>query len=241
MKPFKTASLTVVLVLAAAQTASAAETYAYQLIPKRTHLIYTLLADGGNVQIFASVSGRIGFTVHDDGSITTSAFDLTIEGPLLDDLQQPIATAFFAPGDKLADFLAVDFAHTSGLAWPIEGLNGAPPANTAAFVGPDVSADDGGAELGHAFYRIESLESDPTWLTVHTPALPQFGGWFSVQPDDEPASSGGGIQLPAVRIIPNLQRVPEPDAATLLAFALFGLASARVSSHRISAFWRLTP
>lgn len=223
MNPLKPAFPAVVVVLAAVQPASAAETYAYRLIPENTHLIYTQRVDAGYIQILASVSGRIGFEVHDDGTIATSAFDLTIEGPLTDVLRQPVDDAFFAPGDKLADYLTIDFAQAAGVAPPRRFWNGA-IMSTAAYVGPDVSVDGGSVELGDAFYTVDGLEYDPTWLTVQAPALPQFGGWFSVQSHTEPASSGGEVQAPGISMIPNLQRVPEPRAAAQLAVALLGFA-----------------
>lgn len=215
--------------------APAAETFTYRLLPGKNLLLHTILADEGNRELYASVGGLFQFTLHDDNSITTTAFDLTIEGPILDDLLAPVDEAPFAAGDKLADYLLVDFAATSGFAYEAPPHNGA-PAQKQAWVGPEVAREGGAISAGLSHYHLGPLEHARNVFSLDALARPELGGSFRIMTSDvttttlpgQPIDPGDffAIHLPSFLVLlgPNVERVPEPAAATLL---MVGIACLR--------------
>jgi hypothetical protein len=206
------------------RSASAAETFTYRLLPGKNTLVYTLFSDEGNRQLLSGVSGSFEFVLHDDNTIATTAFDLTIEGPILDDVLAPVDDAPFAAGDKLADYLTVDFSATSGFTFGAPTLSGAPPQQQA-WVGPEAVREEGGISLGFSYYHLGPLELARNVFTLEGQARPELGGSFRIITADVsgPPPIGpidhelfGPIYVqPSIALLgPNVERVPEPAAAT---------------------------
>jgi hypothetical protein len=227
-----TASLVAFLV--SPRLAPAAETFTYRLLPGKNLLVHTILSDEGNRELMAGVGGSFQFTLHDDDSITTTAFDLTLEGPILDSLLAPVDDAPFAPGDNLADYLTVDFAATSGLAYGAPPLSGGPP-QLQAWVGPEAERDGGAISVGLSHYHLGPLELARNVFSLDASARPELGGSFRIFTTDVTTTPAGppidpddlfSIHLPSFLVLlgPNVERVPEPAAATLL---LAGIACLR--------------
>jgi hypothetical protein len=209
------------------RVAPAAETFTYRLLPGKNLLMHTILSAEGNQQLIASVGGSFQFTLHDDNSITTTAFDLTIEGPILNDVLEPVADAPFAPGDNLAHYLVVDFAATGGFAYGAPPLSSAPPQHQA-WVGPDATRDGSAISVGLSHYHLGPLELVQNVFSLDALALPELGGAFRILPKDQTAPTRPVVPidpgqffpidvLPTLVLLgPNVERVPEPAAATLL-------------------------
>jgi hypothetical protein len=207
--------------------APADETYTYRMLPGKNLLVHTILSDEGNRQLLAGVGGSFQFTLHDDNSITTTAFDLTIEGPILDDVLAPVDDAPFAPGDNLDDYLAIDFAATGGFAYGWPGLTPLPPQKQA-WVGPEVQRNGHMISVGLSHYHLGPLELAQNVFSLDALARPELGGAFRILPKDQseptlpvvPIDPGQlfpiDVQPTLVLLGPNVERVPEPAAATLL-------------------------
>lgn len=228
MKPVVVAlAASLVALTCSSRFAPAAETFTYRLLPGKNTLVHTILSDEGNRQIIAGVGGSFEFVLHDDDSITTTGFDLTIEGPFHDDVLAPVEDAPFAAGDKLADYLAVDFAATSGFGYRPPSLGGA-PTQQKAWVGPDAERDGGSISLGLSYYHLGPLELTRNVFWLEGLARPELGGSFRIVTADQTAPTFPGepldpghwfpidVQPSLVLLGPNVERVPEPAAATML-------------------------
>ncbi|MBX3433940.1 MAG: hypothetical protein KF847_11510 [Pirellulales bacterium] len=211
--------------------ARASEYFLYELIPAKNTLSWTLLSESGNRAVYARLSGRIGFTVYDDGTITSDLFDLTIDGPLYDSLLESVDDVPFAAGDKLGDYLTTDFAATTGLAVSSLGFQGNPPPPASAYLGPQLSGDSNSLFLGTSYFKIQSLKAQSTLFFLNATARPDVGGTFSVFPPGEPDPEfDDGFRPPILFLSPNVQRVPEPSAGVLAAGA--ALAMLRATCRR---------
>lgn len=186
--------------------------YVYEMIPGRGQIRYTF-EDGDAVKVVhTGLSGRVAFDLNDDYTLTGRAFDLTLDGPFDYGFWGPYDWAPFAPGDRLADYLAVDFASAKGgvsrlkdehdVPWLLGARMGPLPVNDFA--------------LGS--YIIGSLRSELAGLMLWAVGSSDIGGEFRIiSPSNDnwenPGTSAG-------RDLPNVRRVPEPSAIVVAALGV---------------------
>jgi hypothetical protein len=214
------------LLLAAAGNsapAHAAQTFAYRLLPGQSTLRYATLVGDEHREIYGSVSGTFSFVLNADDTITASTFDLTIEGPFYDGTLEAPDSIPFAAGDKLADYLSVDFASALGLTFTLPQFNGQ-PGPPYAVVGPDAHTDGESVFLGTSYYNIRTLDRDPTEFILEATARDGIEGSFQIFPQtfvtEEVATNtnglGGILVIPRLVVVPNVALIPEPTSAVLL-------------------------
>ena len=240
------------------------KTYTYELIPEKNTLRYAIQELDTWHVVYTGVEGSFQFHVDGGGAIVSKKFDLTITGPFHDSLLEPVDSAPFAPGDALADFLAVDFANTTGLKVPSIPLNGVqePYITETAYVGPDVVGGSNMDSLGKSHYHINQLEIDPAIFFFHAEARTEVGGFFSIFPPTDPSTptfpfmtfsisfqgeedspnpiylAPDNLELDYIAmLLPNVRLVPEPASIALLGLAASALGL--VGRRRfLSRSWR---
>lgn len=219
-------------------TSPGPRTYIYELIPDQNTLRYAVQRSEAWQVVYTGVEGFFQFEINGNGEIVSQKFDLTITGPIYDSLLEPVDWAPFAPGDALADYLAVDFADTTGLEVATIPFNGVENNGlTQAYVGPDVVGDSSMMSLGKNYYHINRLDIDPTYFFFEAQAREDLGGSFRIFPPDDASQPiyppftfpiPGEGNLPPYPIysavtmvawlLPNVRLVPEPASIVLIGF-----------------------
>lgn len=219
MNASKFLTLALLLALPVGRPATAAQSYAYQLIPGQNKASYTINVGQTPRRVFVGLSGRVEFDLNDDLSIVGRVFDLTLEGPFDYGVHGPFDWAPFAPGDKLADYLAADFSTASGSSTMVTGTDGVTTGPFFASVYPVL--DDGSSSNGNS-YMIDSLAVKEAGLYFFADARAEIGGAFRLWPPidfvhADPGDPTAGFDS---LVSANVQRIPEPAAAAMLAAGL---------------------
>jgi hypothetical protein len=205
----------------------AAQTFTYELIPNRSIILYRTGPELQPRDIYSHVAGRIGFTIHDDGSVVTNLFDVAFQGSPFDLTLNEVLDAPFQAGDALSDYLSVDFVNSPGLAqWSLP-IDANSPSFRNVYVGPQVAGDDLQMFMGLNFFRTYSLNAE-TSLEIRAHAREEIGGQFRLAPLLERLPPNeNGIWIPLGVVVPNLKLVPEPASLMLIAGIVAGLACRR--------------
>jgi hypothetical protein len=198
----------------------AAQLFRFQLLPGKSALSYVVGSGEESLVLRAQVSGSVEFQLLDDRSVISTAFDLRIEGPIRDMDGSLVIDVPFKVGDKLADYLDVDFTSAAGLGSLPRAFGNQPVGSPAAYVGPDVTRDGWLTDLGQSFYTVHAVNANLSWFTLSSTARAPLPGTFSVSPISEAVLRDGEIQTPSFLVIPNIRLVPEPAVGMLLCVAL---------------------
>jgi hypothetical protein len=212
------------LVLATYSKTQAAQTYTYELIPNQSVILYRTDPETDLHDIYSYVAGRIGFTIHDDGSVFTNIFDVAFQGTPFDRQSNDVFDAPFQPGDQLSDYLSVDFVNSVGLAQRSLPIDPASTSFRNVYVGPQVAGDDLQMFMGLNYFHTYSLTAK-TSLEIRADAREGIGGKFRLTPIIESMPPDeNGIWIPLGIVVPNLTLVPEPASLMLTTGIMAGFA-----------------